>query len=430
MSSVTARNSLLAIIDQSVVSGTNFIIGAFLARFCSPEEFGSYVLAFSILLFLNGFQSSLITVPMMTLGAPKYGEEAKSYFSTLLVAQSIIGIILALLIIISQLFVGFLNDISESFRNSLLGLGVAILAMQSQDFFRRALLTKGLVSRTLSNDLASYGSQILGVILLWKSGAGEVHSQIPGLLSARNVFLLFAVTSLIGSILGYMQGRHYFTTKIIDFKKYLKENWDFGKWGLLSMLGGVASIQASTWIIGALGGRNAVATVEAPRLIVAPIQVLIFGLGNALIPRAALVYEYFGCKGLRKFLRKTGAMWLIITLLFGVILFFCGHSILDLIFGGKYLDMENFFIWTLIYVVMGLRQVPGYGISAIKRPDIGVKISLFVGFITLFLTALFMRYGGVTYALVARLIGEIVTMVLLIYFFLFSFKKLCNCNSF
>ena len=60
--------------DQMLISATNLITMILLARGLHPEAFGSFVLAYSILLFANSLQSGLITQPHNLLGAGRRGD--------------------------------------------------------------------------------------------------------------------------------------------------------------------------------------------------------------------------------------------------------------------------------------------------------------------------------------------------------------------
>ena len=51
--------------DQGVSSATNFLTGVIIARACSKEELGLYMLGFSLVLFVTDLQTSLISTPYM-----------------------------------------------------------------------------------------------------------------------------------------------------------------------------------------------------------------------------------------------------------------------------------------------------------------------------------------------------------------------------
>ena len=84
----TVRKGAWATADQALVSLANFATSILLARFCPTEEYGAYVLAASIMFFVNGVHEALITAPMVILGAPKEGPELGQYVLALAAAQA------------------------------------------------------------------------------------------------------------------------------------------------------------------------------------------------------------------------------------------------------------------------------------------------------------------------------------------------------
>src|SRR3954451_1960960 len=53
----------LAILDQGLISGSNFLIGILLARWLIPAEYGAFSLAFSVFLLLSYVYQSLLSEP-------------------------------------------------------------------------------------------------------------------------------------------------------------------------------------------------------------------------------------------------------------------------------------------------------------------------------------------------------------------------------
>src|SRR5437879_1887053 len=54
----------LAIVDQGLISGSNFLLGILLARWLVPEQYGAYALAFSLFLLLSFLYHSMLLEPM------------------------------------------------------------------------------------------------------------------------------------------------------------------------------------------------------------------------------------------------------------------------------------------------------------------------------------------------------------------------------
>ena len=63
-------STILALTDQAVVSGSNFLIGIVLARVLGIDDYGLFVLLWMMVLFGKSINQAFVTRPMMTL-APK-----------------------------------------------------------------------------------------------------------------------------------------------------------------------------------------------------------------------------------------------------------------------------------------------------------------------------------------------------------------------
>ena len=76
----TLRQGLLSLADQAVVSATNFATGVIVARTCSREELGLYMLGFSVILLATDLQTSLISTPYMVY-APRLKGRAHALYT-------------------------------------------------------------------------------------------------------------------------------------------------------------------------------------------------------------------------------------------------------------------------------------------------------------------------------------------------------------
>ena len=62
----------LAVLDQGLISGSNFLIGILLARWLLPAQYGAYGLAFEIFLLLSFFHQALLIEPQRVFGPSDY----------------------------------------------------------------------------------------------------------------------------------------------------------------------------------------------------------------------------------------------------------------------------------------------------------------------------------------------------------------------
>ena len=88
---VGARSArYFALAEQSLISGSNFLLYIYAARVLPKDQWGSLSFTLAFLLVLQGFQRAFVTVPMATSGDrgylpgdPRYGlsgETLRNYY--------------------------------------------------------------------------------------------------------------------------------------------------------------------------------------------------------------------------------------------------------------------------------------------------------------------------------------------------------------
>ena len=81
------HQGIVSLADQAVASATNFLTGVIIARACSKEELGLYMLGFSLILLMTDFQTSLITTPYMVYAPRLKGSAHALYTGSTLIHQ-------------------------------------------------------------------------------------------------------------------------------------------------------------------------------------------------------------------------------------------------------------------------------------------------------------------------------------------------------
>src|SRR2546426_8986966 len=79
-----ATKGILAILDQGLISGSNFLVGILLARWLMPEQYGAYALAFAVFLLLSFVSQSLLFEPMAVFSGSAYRNSMRGYFRSVL----------------------------------------------------------------------------------------------------------------------------------------------------------------------------------------------------------------------------------------------------------------------------------------------------------------------------------------------------------
>ena len=82
----------LALLDQGLFAGSNFVASILLARWLSPQEYGAYAVAFAVFLLLLVPYQALVLEPMLVFGGSAYRNSIRSYVKSLLVVHCAMGL--------------------------------------------------------------------------------------------------------------------------------------------------------------------------------------------------------------------------------------------------------------------------------------------------------------------------------------------------
>ena len=152
-----------ALADQVLVSGSNFLSTILLARALGIEEFGRYVLAWAIIIFMQNIQYAAVSSAMLSIGPKQSVEKAPSYFGALFAHQAIFEVASAALA-----FAGANLAASVFAEPKLSGIGsalaVAVLCSQTQDFLRRYFFSVLRSEISVLIDAVRYLGQIAAIL--------------------------------------------------------------------------------------------------------------------------------------------------------------------------------------------------------------------------------------------------------------------------
>ena len=114
----------LALLDQGVFAGTNFVISILLARWLSAEQYGTYAVAFAVFLFLLNFHQALLLEPMLVFGSSVYRNSLRGYMKSLLLLHLGMSVVMAFGLCVSAV-VAFKLGQANGLPGALLGIAFA-----------------------------------------------------------------------------------------------------------------------------------------------------------------------------------------------------------------------------------------------------------------------------------------------------------------
>ena len=395
----------MAIVDQSLLSATNFITSFLLARLCTEQEFGSFAIAFSLLLFTGGIQQALVIVPMSVLGASRSGDEFKAYVRGTACCQLLLVLATATIAVMASL-VFLASTGNTELTEVLLAMSTVMLPVHAKEFLRRFFLTKLQVWKGLAIDVMSSALQLAGLIALWGFGSDGWSPSNPGMLTAARTFWVVGLAALAALVLGLILSRGVVRLSVMDFRSALRENWSFGKWQLGQQMGIFGFNQANVLVVAAFLGRSGAAMLEAPRLLVAPLQILVMAATTILTPKAS---QAFVSGGIRKAMRVVlpAALFLEATTVAYLVVLLCCPWLLEAIFGPKYAGASLILmLWATAYLFISPKIMMGSLLSSVRRPDLTMYSFLIAGAVMITLSASMVPILDVPGSLLARCVAE------------------------
>src|SRR5579862_1359975 len=82
----------LAILDQGLISGSNFLVSILLARWLMPDQYGAYAVAFGIYMMLSLVYQSLVLEPMGVFGGSVFRTNLRGYVRTLVSIHVVLSV--------------------------------------------------------------------------------------------------------------------------------------------------------------------------------------------------------------------------------------------------------------------------------------------------------------------------------------------------
>ena len=305
--------------DQALISATNFLGMVIAARVLSPADFGTYALAYSGLWALNSVQASLITQPHSVLASHRDPAEYGSYTSATAVMQVALTAAIGLPILVAGLVA-----LALGLGPVLLMVGLAVVAWQAQEFFRRVLYFEGRMPAVIALDVISYGGQLAAIVGL----------AALGQLTVASALLAAAVTSAAGALVGLVLLRATLSHRPLPGA--ISQNIVHGRWLLGAELGSFICMSGYPFVLAIAVGAEAVAVYAAATLILNPLNVIWFAAGTALPIRLSRARARDGDMAARRELRNVFAASMPVVGGYCLVVAIFGGWIMSTVFGPAY----------------------------------------------------------------------------------------------
>ncbi|HEX9050430.1 MAG TPA: oligosaccharide flippase family protein [Anaeromyxobacter sp.] len=320
------RQGLTTVLDQGIVSVTNFATAIIIARGASKDALGLYSLGFGILLLATSVQSALVSVPynVYCMRVPE-GERAR-YSGDVLLHQVALSLLVAAAGAAAGYVLGTIRRGDELATVLVIVAVVAPLAL-AREFGRQMFFSRLRFTSALLLDVAVAVVQLGGLLLLWRRGV----------LSARTAYAITGVAAAVAALLWAVRARPLLAVRpgketLSSFRK----NWATGSWSLGASVLSVVAAQMYPWFIATSRGLGEVGTFAACTGIVAMTNPILIGMGNALSPRITHAFSAGGIAAVQRMTRIALAVFLAVMLVMCPLLFLLGGELLGHLYGPSF----------------------------------------------------------------------------------------------
>jgi O-antigen/teichoic acid export membrane protein len=353
------RKSSLSVMDQGLVSGSNFVLNVLLARWMRPEQYGAYALGFSIFLLMTAMYQSLVLEPMSVLGPILYGDRPKRYLGALLRGQSLLLLAIAAALGIAAAIAGGFGR-KTALSGALAGLAIASPAILLFWLARGACYLRANLYPVVQG-AALYSALLLG---------GIVVVRRFWILNEFTAFLVIGLASAAISVhLLRALGPNLQTRDNPRPSEVSLEHWRFGRWELARAGFDWAGENISYSLTAAFLGMREVGELKAILTLFLPLSHIYTALRRLILPHLASVSGSHGTVAANASVKKVNLLTFAMSTVTCLILVFFGRWIFHLLYGGKFMEVAYLVPWAALSLVV-TAPISGFdmGLRALRSP--------------------------------------------------------------
>ncbi|MFH1931754.1 MAG: oligosaccharide flippase family protein [Pseudomonadota bacterium] len=398
-----SEKGLATLADQSVVSATNFLTGVIVGRACTKEEFGLYMLGLTIVFFLVGIQTSLISTPYMLFSPHLKGSSHSQYTGSTLIHQFALSALAIFAMGVTGLVLSF-GVGPQGLAPVVWTLVVVVSFIMLKSYVRQICFAVLKMKTAFLIDSCVAIVQVSFIYLL----------SYLGLLSASLVYWVVGIASGIIAIVWIISNQKAFTIRANHVISDFMRNWSSGKWVSASGLLWIISLNLYPWILVGFHGTDSAGVWAACLGIVALLNPLLLGGQNLLGPTIAHFYVEEGPIRMCRLILKASLFFSVPMMFFCTVLWAFGDPLVVLVYGDKYAG--NGLLVTILALNLLLTAATfsfSRGLLIMKRADIDFAVNLAGLIILLTLGLWLVKAFGPLGAAYGLLVIRIVALVLM-----------------
>jgi O-antigen/teichoic acid export membrane protein len=393
----------ISIIDQSIVSFSNFLLNISLARILGLESYGLFILIWIAIQFVVTIQTSLIIspsqsfFPKITIKSKKkkyVGQTNFFYFSLL----SLLALISYFLISIIKSRSSFLIEIDTNI------LFCYFILFIFQDYIRKFYFIIGKIKTILFADIFYY-SLIFSCLFIFQKNQ----------LILNEIYMFFNY-SLVATIIIYFLKFPYKILVFENLKKFLFKIWDFSQWLVYSLFFNWLNSNYIFFITAILIGNKEVGAIRAAQNIIGISHIIFQVLENTLPIKLSLILKKFGKLRLEKYLKSTFFIFISFVTLLSIFIFTFSDFIIVLIYKSFDTSVKLALMYFIpIYILLSVSSCLRSALKALENTKAIFLGNLIGSVIILSISNFLIEQYQIQGSMICLLITQIIMMFLLIH---------------
>jgi len=320
----------LAILDQGLISGSNFMVSILLARWLMPDQYGAYAIAFGIYMMLSLVYQSLVLEPMGVFGGSVFRTNLRGYVRTLVSIHVVLSV---------SIFAALLGSWAISHQVS---SGSAVTgALAGIAFASPCLMLFALARRCFYVELspapAAAGAFIYSAVVL--AGLYLVYQR--ALLSPFVAFLLLGSGALItGTVLMFgVRSKLSGSGPAPHLREAWGRHWRYGRWALAGCIAGWLPSYIYFPLLSSFTGMAESGQLKALMNLTLPFEQMKGALVMLVLPYAARIAERNGKAGARVLGTRLTLASIVGAVMYWAVIIPLHKPIFHMLYSGRYLDV-------------------------------------------------------------------------------------------
>ena len=350
---------MFAVLDQGLISGSNFLLGILLARWIGAEQYGAYALAFAMFILVSIVYQSLVLEPMTVFGPSVYHAAPKQYLGILVRLQMVLG---AVVFALGALGGGyFYARVSAQLGPALIGATIAAPCVLLFWFARRACYVELSPSRALRGAML-YMPLLLGSIWIL------LRLQM---LSPFSAFAAMGASAVLTSahLLWQLNPALAPDTQGPCLREVSRRHWNYGRWALAAAVFLWAPWNICYPLVTKFWGLAETGSLRALLNLALPITQTHAALTLVFLPYTARLGQQEGWSAMKKQAIRIGAVYAAGAGVYWLLVCMFSGQLVQFLYAGRYTQIIPLLPWVgMSSIIGGALMGPTIVIRAMQSP--------------------------------------------------------------